>query len=133
MAGKNAYAKGIAIGVFDRSESRSRRPRRDTTRTIVLMDVPVQTTGTPEGARALAGEKPISPESVERYLESKFGEALTTMRRAMERLARAVPKTELRQQARSLYESFRPEIPRGEAGWGAKGVLDSKKILALIE
>ena len=30
-----------------------------------------------------------------------------------------------------LYEQFRPAIPEGEAGWGAKGVLDLETIEAL--
>ena len=31
-----------------------------------------------------------------------------------------------------LYEQFRPAIPEGEAGWGAKGVLDLAKIESLV-
>jgi hypothetical protein len=30
-----------------------------------------------------------------------------------------------------LYEAFRPGVPAGEAGWGAKGTLSLAKIVAL--
>jgi hypothetical protein len=33
--------------------------------------------------------------------------------------------------AHSLYERFRPEIPSGKAGWGAKGELDLRLIRSL--
>ena len=71
--------------------------------------------------RALERNEPANPEAVARYLESKFGEALAPMRRAMEKLAR------------SLYDQFRPTIPAGQKGWGAKGELDRATILALVE
>ena len=50
----------------------------------------------------------------------------------MEELARSLPPGELARQAFQLYESFRPAVPEGEAGWGAAGVLDLGKITALI-
>ena len=30
-----------------------------------------------------------------------------------------------------LYEQFRPAVPAGESGWGAKGELDLAKVRAL--
>jgi len=38
---------------------------------------------TEEGVRAVIKSKPIEPEGVERYLESKFGDALPEVRKAM--------------------------------------------------
>jgi hypothetical protein len=47
----------------------------------------------------------------------------------MEKLAKAYQPKELATEAFRLYEKFRPEIPSGKMGWGAKGDLK----LALIE
>jgi hypothetical protein len=44
-------------------------------------------------------------------------------------LAKAYKPKELADKAFSLYEAFRPAIPAGKKGWGAKGDLD----LGLIE
>jgi hypothetical protein len=57
----------------------------------------------------------IDPGGVERYLESKFLDALP----------------ELAQRGFGLYEQFRPVIPEGVQGWGAKGELDLGRISKL--
>ena len=74
--------------------------------------------------RAVVKSKPIEPDGVERYLESKFGEALPEVRKAMEELAGGLDRDDLAQQGLGLYEQFRPQIPEGVGGWGAKGELD---------
>jgi hypothetical protein len=61
---------------------------------------------------------------VRSYLEDKFGDDLKAVRSAMQKLARAYRPQELPHDAYRLYERFRPEIPAGKNGWGAKGVLD---------
>ena len=75
--------------------------------------------------------RPIEAKSVERYLESKFGESLSTVRAAMRDLAKAFKPDQLRPDAFSLYEQFRPAIPEGVKGWGAKGKLDIDRIRSL--
>jgi hypothetical protein len=70
---------------------------------------------------------------VERYLESKFGESLEAARGAMRGLAKTFPQEELSKKAFRLYESFRPAIPEGVTGWGAKGYLDVDRIRSLAE
>jgi hypothetical protein len=45
---------------------------------------------TDQGVRAVIKAKPIEPEGVERYLESKFGDALPKTRKAMTELANAM-------------------------------------------
>ena len=50
------------------------------------------------------------------------------MRQAMEELARSVEPEELNRVGFRLYEHFRPEVPAGVKGWGAKGVLELGKI-----
>ena len=42
----------------------------------------------------------------------------------MSKLAKAYRPQELAGQAYALYERFRPAIPVGVRGWGAKGTLD---------
>ena len=73
---------------------------------------------TDEGLRALSGESPIHPESVQKYLESKFGDALENVSKAMLGLAKSLPPSQLAKMAYTLYEKFRPEIPPGKKGWG---------------
>ena len=46
-------------------------------------------------------------------------------------LANAYRPRELAAEAFALYEAFRPPIPEGVQGWGAKGVLDLRKIRSL--
>jgi len=65
--------------------------------------------------------KPVEPESVEKYLESTFGESLGTARRAMRDLAKAFRPEQLSKNAFGLYEKFRPAIPAGVAGSAPKG------------
>jgi hypothetical protein len=49
---------------------------------------------------------------------------LHTCRKDTKRLARAYTPQELAHDAYRLYERFRPDIPAGKKGWGAKGDLD---------
>lgn len=53
-------------------------------------------------------------------------------RAAMRDLAKAFRPEELSESAFSLYEKFRPAIPEGVAGWGAKGKLDLDRIRSLV-
>jgi hypothetical protein len=76
------------------------------------------------GLRALSGESPIRPGSVQRYLEGKFSDALEHVSNAMLELAKSLPPSELAGKGYALYEKFRPEIPPGKKGWGASGKLD---------
>ena len=86
---------------------------------------------TDQGVRAVIESKPIEPGTVERYLESKFGDALQEARKAMAKLASAFEPDELAERGFSLYEQFRPSIPEGVSGWGAKGELDLGRISKL--
>ncbi|MFZ0035998.1 MAG: hypothetical protein WAK91_01155, partial [Candidatus Acidiferrales bacterium] len=84
-----------------------------------------------DGVRAVNKNSPIDAKSVERYLESKFGESLGAARAAMRGLAKSFRPEQLSQSAFSLYETFRPSIPEGVTGWGAKGNLDLDRIRSL--
>jgi hypothetical protein len=70
---------------------------------------------------------------VKRYLEDKFGENLKAVRSAMEKLAKAYKPQELAHAAFSLDEQFRPTVPEGVKGWGAKGDLDLGVIEGLVK
>lgn len=81
--------------------------------------------------RAILKGKPINPDGVKRYLEGKFGDNLGRVQRAMQNLARAYRPKELADSAYGLYEQFRPDIPAGTRGWGARGELDLTFIRSL--
>jgi hypothetical protein len=75
---------------------------------------------TEEGVRAVVKSKPIDPDDVERYLQSKFGDALEEARKALNELANAFRPDELAQRGFGLYKQFRPEIPMVFKGGGPK-------------
>lgn len=136
MAGLNAQAKGRAIGIFGppRATERDGSPKRaglgeDFWVSLCGRPVPAKDTGA--GVRAVVKDQPIEPGKVEKYFASKFGEDLPAVRAAMEKLAAAFEPEELCEVAYSLYESFRPEIPRGQQGWGKAGALDLELIRSL--
>ena len=79
---------------------------------------------TEDGIRAVRGRNSIDPDSVRRYLEGKFGDDLKAVRSAMQKLAKAYKPQELAHDAYRLYERFRPDVPAGKKGWGARGDLD---------
>jgi hypothetical protein len=79
---------------------------------------------TDQGLRALSGQSPIRPESMQKYLEGKFGDGLEDASKAIQDLGRSLPPSQLAGKAYTLYEKFRPENPPGKKGWRASGKLD---------
>lgn len=131
----NARSKGRRLGVFGPSEQKDpgaaeKRRKRDEGR-VELMGRPVPVVMTPRGARAVVGGSVIDPATVRRKLEQKFGDALPAVRGAMEKLAGAFEPPELAAAAYPLYERFRPTVPAGTKGWGARGQLDLDLIRSL--
>lgn len=137
VAGLNAYAKGVSLGLFEPSskavDDHLKKAKRGATLKVDLLHRAVPVARTPDGLRALSKDRPISPASVERYLEGKFGDGLGPAQRAMGKLARSLPRREITTRAYRLYEQFRPEIPAGVKGWGAVGKLDLDRIEALAD
>jgi hypothetical protein len=135
VAGLNAYSKGVRLGLYQPTPKaeHERRPgcARGETVQVDLLHRAVPAVQTPEGLRALSKDQPISPASVQRYLQGKFGDRLDDAKRAMERLARSQTGEELASQAYTLYEKFRPTIPAGVRGWGAAGNLDLDRLANL--
>lgn len=133
VAGMNAAAKAKAIGKYHAPQKPSAEAKPKVRKVGEKVEVSlcgrmVPAVHTPEGLRALNKGTPAKPETVVHYLEGKFGDALKDARDAMTVLARSLPKSELESTAFSLYEAFRPAIPRGTRGWGAKGVLDLTQV-----
>ncbi len=136
VAGLNAYSKGKALGIFKPTPKEVRAKREAKAKQVLQVELlhrAVPVVQTPEGLRALSKEQPIAPASVERYLSSKFGDALGPVSAAMTELADSRDPEELASAAYGLYEQFRPAIPGGEAGWGAAGTLSLAKILGLAK
>ena len=90
---------------------------------IELLGRPVLATKTEHGVRAIENDKPVDPAAVERYLTANFGAELEDARGAMAELANSFTPKELAHNAFELYSRFRPSIPEGMRGWGAKGEL----------
>jgi hypothetical protein len=140
LAGLNAQSKGRRLGIFHAAEDSAGHTQEGPTAgaggvaapsVVEFMGREIAAVRTPDGFRATVKGQATDPASVERYLAGKFGEALPAVRDAMERLARSTPPHDLASQAYALYEDFRPAIPAGAGGWGAKGNLDLDRIRAL--
>jgi len=136
LAGMNAASKARTLGLArtprDRDEpNRTKKPAAGKPVAIELLGRSIPAVRVEDGVRALASGSVAKPESVERYLEGKFGDHLGAARTAMRALAKAYSKSSLEANGFALYEAFRPSVPRGGRGWGAKGVLDLDVIARL--
>jgi len=134
VAGLNAQSKGRRLGIYKpapQEVKKARARKRGEEFWVEICGRQVPAISTPDGIRAVLKSQPIDPNGVERYLESKFGESLGTVRSAMRSLAKAIRPEDVAKQAFSLYEGFRPAIPEGVRGWGAKGNLDIDRIRSL--
>jgi len=90
--------------------------RKDETVTIDLLHRAVPVRYTDEGLRGLSGRSPIHPESVQKYLEGKFGDGQEIVSTPMLELVKSLPPPQLAGKAYGVYEKFRPEIPPGKKG-----------------
>jgi hypothetical protein len=137
VAGLNAQTKGRMLGIYGPPKGPERGggpPKRvglgeDFWIDLCNRGVPCQQTD--DGIRAVIKDKPIDPAAVEKYLHGKFADGLESAQDAMRQLVEAFGPEELASAAYSLYEQFRPQIPPGVRGWGAKGTLDLKFIRSL--
>jgi len=139
VAGLNAQTKGRMLGIYgppkgpERGGGLPKKTGLGEDFWIDLCDRGVPCQHTEDGLRAVIKDKPIDPESVERYLDGKFGDDLPRVTDAMGALAEAFEPADLEAVAYDLYQRFRPSIPPGVRGWGAKGKLDLDLIRSLAE
>ena len=134
VAGLNAQSKGQRLGIYKPTPpevKKARARKRGEEFFVEICGRQVPAINTPAGVRAVNKNQPIESRSVERYLESKFGESFVPARSAMRDLAKAFRPEQLSKNAFSLYAEFRPVIPEGVRGWGAKGNLDIDRIRSL--
>jgi hypothetical protein len=135
VAGSAARVKARSIGREERKADQGtdtpRPAAEQATTPVLLLGKAIRLLPTADGElRAADGDQPADPAAVQRYLAKAFGDHLAAVRGAMEELARRHDPAELNRVGFRLYERFRPEIPPGNEGWGAKAALDVGKILA---
>ena len=137
VAGLNAQSKGRKLGIYEEKTKEEKEGKRKEQPVklefIELLGRGVPAIKTPHGLRAAIDGEPIYAESVELYLKQKFGDDFDEARAALEKLAKAFTPRQLESKAYALYEKFRPAIPEGKKGWGAKGELDLDYIRSLAE
>ena len=139
LAGLNAQSKGRRLGIYEEKSAEEKEKDKGTKEKtakvefIQLMGRGIPAVKTPKGLRAAIQGEEIDPQSVEKYLQQKFKDDLDAARTAMEKLAKAFTPKQLESNAFGLYEKFRPKIPEGAKGWGAKGVLDLDYIRSLTK
>ena len=136
VAGLNAQSKGRRLGIYEEKtedEKKEEKKKELKVEFIELLGRGIPVVKTSKGVRAAIKGEEIDPESVETYLEQKFKDDLEEARAAMEKLAKAYTPKQLESQAFGLYEKFRPKIPEGTKGWGAKGELDLEYIRSLAK
>ena len=134
VAGLTAQSKGQRLGIYKpvpQEIKKARARKREEEFLIEICGRQVPAINTTDGVRAVIKNKPIEAKSVQQYLESKFGKSLGPARLAMRDLAEAFRPEQLLKNAFRLYEGFRPAIPEGVRGWGAKGKLDIERIRSL--
>jgi hypothetical protein len=134
VAGLTAQSKGRRLGIYKPAPQEIKKARTRKQGEEFLIEIcgrSVPAVNTADGVRAVTKNRPIDAKSVERYLESKFGDSLGTARAAKRDLTKAFRPEQLSKNAFSLYEKFRPAIPEGVTGWGAKGRLDVDRIRSL--
>jgi hypothetical protein len=138
VAGLNAQSKGRKLGIYEEKSKEAKKKEKGEKKAepvefVELLGRGVPAIKTAHGLRAAIEGEPIYAESVETYLKQKFGDDFEEARAAMRKLAKAYTPKQLGSKAYDLYEKFRPEIPEGKKGWGAKGELDLDTIRSLAE
>jgi hypothetical protein len=138
LTGSTAQAHGRKLGIYTPRKNPGEKKKPEPSKPLKIISQQflakkIEVVRTKEGVRAVSNGQPIKPESVERYLASKFGDSLADARDAMEKLARSLPPKELSDNAYKLYGRFTPQVPSGTKGWGAKGELDLDVIRLLAD
>ena len=138
VAGLNAQSKGRRLGIYEEKSEDEKKEEKQKEKPVKVEFIELLGRGVPavktsHGMRAAIKGEEIDPQSVEKYLKQKFGDDLDEASTAMEKLAKAFKPKQLETEAYGLYEKFRPKIPEGTKGWGAKGELDLDYIRSLAK
>ena len=137
LAGAGARGKARRLGIAeerDRAADKRDAELRPAIEPVRLMGRDIRLLATGDGElRADKDGKPADPGAVRRYLQRAFGDRLAEVRATMEAAAASLPPEELNRVGFRLYEAFRPEVPEGVEGWGAKGLLDLARISGAAE
>ena len=132
VAGQQAQAKGQTLGIYHHKLNPDGTPAHKKNLGeefwVQLCGKNIPSVQTVDGIRAVSKDKPVEPESVQKYLVKAFGEALDEVRNVMELLASSRDPGKLNSEAFRLYEKFRPAVDSGVSGWGQKGKLDLEMI-----
>ncbi len=95
ITGLTAQSKGRRLGIYTPKPKEAREQKQGKEFGIEFMGRHVPCKNTPDGVRHVNKSKPVTPESVEKYLASKFGDDLDAATDAMEALAKAYKPSEL--------------------------------------
>jgi len=134
VAGYTAQYKGRSLGIYtakEKTEAGEEKTKDYEVEFVDLMGRQIPTIKVGSEVRSISKDKAVDSDSVRRYLNIKFGESLDQFTATMEDLASSYRPDELGNIAFCLYEKFRPDIPQGKRGWGAKGELSLQKIQSL--
>jgi hypothetical protein len=128
LAGLNAQSKGRSLGIYGQPKGSEgglppKKAGLGEEFWVEICQRAIPAKNTKDGVRAVVKDEPIDPARVEKYLRNKLGEHYEAVRTVMGELARSFPREELADKAFMLYERFRPSIPSGQQGWGARGEL----------
>ncbi len=135
VAGLNAQTKGRMLGIYQPGKTpHGGAPKKTGLGEefwVTLCSRPVPAIQTEDGVRAVAKDVPIDADKARTYVQSKFGDVASEVRAVMTELAESFEPEVLADCAYDLYERFRPEIPKGKRGWGARGELSLDLIRSL--
>ncbi|TPX10051.1 uncharacterized protein E0L32_001248 [Thyridium curvatum] len=131
IATLTAIAKGRSIGKIaepdpDKQAERKKKGKGDEGLPIIrVMGFPMTMKG---DAVVFKGKERTAREAnlVRKFGEENLGKVKTTMGKALE--SWRGDEGELDKSAFHMYERFRPQVPKGQQGWGRKGELHLSKI-----
>lgn len=125
-----AISKGRAIGTIDKKDPSSTEKKKQNSESDQLDEIEVMGFHLKlRDGHALVGDKP--KKANEQALIKKFGEAAykhvkETFQDSLQSWSEQ--KEELDAQAFHHYEVFRPTVPKGQKGWGRKGILNLQTV-----
>jgi hypothetical protein len=134
VTSSSARIKARSIGMMDEAMEASERlaeaeALKPDLMMIVLLGREIPVLLHPDGThRANEKGNPMAAAGARSYISRAFGDRLDEVRAEMVALAAMFPPEELNRIGFRMYEKFRPDVPKGAEGWGAKGELHIHRI-----